>query len=259
MRTRGFRGGRARHCAEGRRAPRHRRLDGPSLHAGEGDSEVPKVRDQTPELLEHVVRMFLASRVQRALHVLEPKTSSVATSSVATYMACPSVSSACPGSGPASRTLGEFCRGDGGGTAGRRRHGRAAAGPASCSRPAASAAFAPHRARPASRGACGVVDSAHRCEPASTCIPRRYAFASGGHRPKYSRARSSIAAGNGSASSPAAIRSTPTHSAARTSAEPEQRAAMSVATCAEGGHVIRCNPLSCSVRDAEMGRRIRVL
>jgi hypothetical protein len=42
--------------------------------------------------------------------------------------------------------------------------------------------------------------------------PRRYAFASGGHRPKYSRASSSIAAGNGSASSPA-----PTHSAARTS------------------------------------------
>lgn len=43
------------------------------LHAGEGDSEVPEVRDQTPELLEHVVRMFLTSRVQRALHVLEPK------------------------------------------------------------------------------------------------------------------------------------------------------------------------------------------
>lgn len=77
--------------------------------------------------------------------------------------------------------------------------GRGRAGPASCSHPGASAAFARHRARPASRGACGVVNSAHRCEPASTRIPRRYAFASGGHRPKYSRASSSIAAGNGSA------------------------------------------------------------
>lgn len=70
------------------------------------------------------------------------------------------------------------------------------------------------RRRPASRGACGIVDSAHRREPASTRIPGRYAFASGGHHPKYSRASSSIAAGNGSASSPAATRSAPTQSAA---------------------------------------------
>ena len=34
-----------------------------SLHAGEGDSEVPEVCHQTPELLEHVAQVFLRARV----------------------------------------------------------------------------------------------------------------------------------------------------------------------------------------------------
>src|SRR5215468_5382907 len=44
-----------------------------SPHAGVGDSEVPEICYQTPELLEHVAQVFLTLRVQRALHVLEPK------------------------------------------------------------------------------------------------------------------------------------------------------------------------------------------
>lgn len=107
--------------------------------------------------------------------------------------------------------------GPGGGRAGRRR------GPASCSRPGASAAFARHRARPApvalaaSSTRLTAASPRRRASPAATPSPLAATARS------YSRASSSIAAGNRSASSPAATRSAPTHSAARTSAEPEQR------------------------------------